>query len=163
MLPTIKKILYATDLSEHARYAFSYAAVMANKFDARITLLHVIEDVSDSSMSMIEQYIGKDEWKRLRKEREEDYRQTIQARLKTFYEEMRTELADCPFLVERYILRQGNPATVILEKSKDDYDVVIMGSHGHGLFAGALMGNTARQVIRRCKKPVMVIRIPEDD
>lgn len=163
MLPQIKKILYATDLSEHARYAFSYAAVMANKFDAKITLLHVIEDISGTSMDMIEQYIGRDEWKKLKKEREETYKETIQKRLKAFYDEMCAELSECPFLVERYILKQGNPATVILEKSRQDYDVVIMGSHGHGVFSGALMGDTARQVIRRCEKPVMVIRIPEEE
>ena len=30
MLPDIKKILYATDLSESARYAFGYAASLAD-------------------------------------------------------------------------------------------------------------------------------------
>lgn len=36
MVPKIKKILYATDMSEHARYAFSYAADLAQRYAASI-------------------------------------------------------------------------------------------------------------------------------
>jgi len=36
MVPDIKKILYATDLSENARYAFGYAVSMASHHDAKI-------------------------------------------------------------------------------------------------------------------------------
>jgi nucleotide-binding universal stress UspA family protein len=43
MLPQIKNILYATDLSENARYAYNYAASMGQQYGARITILHVIE------------------------------------------------------------------------------------------------------------------------
>jgi len=46
MIPEIKKILYATDLSEGARRAFGYAASIANRFGAGVTTLHVIEDTS---------------------------------------------------------------------------------------------------------------------
>ena len=41
MIPEIKKILYTTDLSQNARYAFGYAASLANRYDAGITILHV--------------------------------------------------------------------------------------------------------------------------
>ena len=47
-IPPIKKILYATDLSENARYAFGYAVSLANQYDAKITILHVLEDRSGS-------------------------------------------------------------------------------------------------------------------
>ena len=33
----IKKILFATDLSENAKHAFSYAADLAQRYDAMIT------------------------------------------------------------------------------------------------------------------------------
>ena len=44
MVPEIKKILMATDLSENARYAFGYAASLANSYGAGITVVHVLED-----------------------------------------------------------------------------------------------------------------------
>jgi nucleotide-binding universal stress UspA family protein len=40
----IKKILYATDLSETAVHAFSYAVSLANMYGAGITILHVLAE-----------------------------------------------------------------------------------------------------------------------
>ena len=45
MIPEIKKILYTTDLSANARFAFSYAASLANRYDAGITILHILEEI----------------------------------------------------------------------------------------------------------------------
>jgi len=43
MIPEIKKILYATDLSKNSSYAFLYAVDMAKRHNARIVILHSIE------------------------------------------------------------------------------------------------------------------------
>ncbi len=40
----VKKILYATDLSESARRAFAYAVSLANLYQAKITFLHVMSE-----------------------------------------------------------------------------------------------------------------------
>jgi len=40
-------------------------------------------------------------------------------------------------------------------------DLIVMGSHGHGGFVDALIGSTARRVVRRSKKPVLVVRLSE--
>ena len=53
MIPEIKNILYATDLSENARYAFGYAVSLANRCDAKITVLHVVEELSSFARSMV--------------------------------------------------------------------------------------------------------------
>ena len=43
----IKRILYATDLSENARYAMAYAVSLANTYCAQITILHVIDETPE--------------------------------------------------------------------------------------------------------------------
>ena len=43
MIPQIKKILYATDLTKNSTYAFYYAIDLARKHDARIIILHCVE------------------------------------------------------------------------------------------------------------------------
>jgi len=43
MIPQVKKILYATDLSKNSSYAFLFATDMARRHDAKIAILHVIE------------------------------------------------------------------------------------------------------------------------
>jgi nucleotide-binding universal stress UspA family protein len=38
-----------------------------------------------------------------------------------------------------------------------------MGSHGHGIIEETVIGSTARKVLRRAKKPVLVVRFPQED
>ncbi|MBN2398370.1 MAG: universal stress protein, partial [Deltaproteobacteria bacterium] len=45
MIPKIKRVLYATDLSENSMYAFRYAVNTAEKHDAEMIVLHVIEEI----------------------------------------------------------------------------------------------------------------------
>jgi len=42
MIPKIKKILYATDLSKNSAYALRYAINSAKRNDAEIVILHVM-------------------------------------------------------------------------------------------------------------------------
>ncbi|MBW1819113.1 MAG: universal stress protein, partial [Deltaproteobacteria bacterium] len=67
MIPEIKKILYATDLSENARYAFSYATSLANRYGAGITILHVLQDLSPYRDSLVVNVLGEERWSELRK------------------------------------------------------------------------------------------------
>jgi len=46
MIPKIRKILYATDLSENSAYAFYFAIDFAQKHNANIIILHVVEPMS---------------------------------------------------------------------------------------------------------------------
>ena len=41
----VKKILYATDLSENARFAFAYAVSLADLYNAAITIIHLLPEV----------------------------------------------------------------------------------------------------------------------
>ncbi len=68
-LPTvdIKRILYATDLSENARYAMAYAVSLANTYCAQIVILHVIDETPDYVDAGVEGYIGADEWEAIKK------------------------------------------------------------------------------------------------
>jgi nucleotide-binding universal stress UspA family protein len=52
---------------------------------------------------------------------------------------------------------------ILLEVEDKSYDMVVMGAHGHNALANALMGSTSRRVVRRSKKPVLVVRLPEED
>ncbi len=43
MIPQIKKILYATDLSKNSAYTFLSAVDLAQRHDAKIVILHPVE------------------------------------------------------------------------------------------------------------------------
>ena len=69
MIPSIRNILFATDLSKSARHAFLYAVSLANRFEASITLLHVMEEVSHSADSLLRDFLGEERWQNLNESR----------------------------------------------------------------------------------------------
>ena len=162
MIPEIKKILYATDLSESARFAFSYAASLANRYDAGITILHVIEDISPTADNLVVGILGQEKWDELRGKNEKEVINTLKSRLTRFCEDVQAELPSCPFITDKIKVTIGKPVNEILQEvENNDYDMVVMGAHGHSVLADAVMGSVSRRVVRRCKKPVLVIRLPE--
>jgi nucleotide-binding universal stress UspA family protein len=162
MLPQIKNILYATDLSENARYAYKYAASLAQQYEARVTILHVIEKPTAETFLQIQGYIGEEKWKQLQEEKQSDFVSRIKGRLNDFCDEISSEVDACTFQVDKIIVTEGIAADEILHQAElNDADVIIMGTRGFGLFKDALMGGTARRVVRRSSIPVMVIRLPE--
>lgn len=79
-----KKILYATDLSENSRHAFACAAGIANRFDAEVTILHVIEELSRVTTDRIAVFAGDEVFAKIRKRKEQDVVDIIKKGLKIF-------------------------------------------------------------------------------
>jgi nucleotide-binding universal stress UspA family protein len=164
MVPEFKRILYATDLSENARYAFGYAASLADRYNAQVTVLHVLEDISTTFNMHISGYLGEAQWAQLQVEKEGTLLDTITERLNAFCSEAQDKMKECKFIVEKILVVKGVPAEEILNQAEaNDVDIIVMGTHGYGVFKDALMGGTARRVVRRSTAPVMVVRLPEQD
>ena len=164
MIPKIQTVLYATDLSRNSAYTFRYAVNTARQHNAKIHLLHVIEDISPQEESLLLAYIEKEEIDRRRKDATENLVQRIEERLKQFAER---ELQDDPETMKRVFgihVVQGDPATEILNMSdKLGSDIVIMGTHGKGVIGHAFLGSVAEKVLHRIRKPVYIIPLPKED
>ena len=161
MIPEIKKILFPTDLSDTSNFAFSYAASLANRYDASITILHLLMDVAHSPENLITTVIGEKKWEEILSLNKMEVIENIRLRLENFCEKTMSEMPACPFPVEKIIVKIGNPVDEIVQEAASDvYDMVIMGAHGHGAIAGTVMGSVSRRVLRRCKKPVLLVRLP---
>lgn len=160
MIPSIKKILYATDLSVNSEYAFSYAVNSARKHNAEIILLHVIETPSQNVLAMIAGYPTQDNWVQKNKEIAIE---TTETQLREF---IKREFSDDPnggVPISEIIVEEGYPAEIILKKA-DEFkcDIIIMGSHGKGVITHAFLGSVAERVLRRVRKPVFIIPLPAE-
>ena len=61
------------------------------------------------------------------------------------------------------MLLKGNAARVIIEKAADvDADIIILGSHGHGILHKALVGSVSESVIRHSPCNVMIVPTPTE-
>jgi nucleotide-binding universal stress UspA family protein len=158
MIPEIKNILYATDLSDNAVHAFSYAAAVANRFGARISIVHVLEELSHNSSGLALQMLGEDKWKTIQEQNIQEIRDTIAERLDAFCSRMSTELKECPFIVNRVIVERGVPFETILRLAEEsNSDLIVMGSHGHSDIAGLFLGSVTHKVLNTIYCPVLVV------
>ena len=165
----IKKILYATDLSETAVHAFSYAVSLANMYGAGITILHVLAEFPGEEF--IVNMINRDTWEEIKNRHYSEARDqligkkrglvAIKEVLEAFSEEAKADAKDQTFVTDETLIKTGAPAEIIVQTAKEqNCDLIVMGTHGHGTFADVFIGSTAKWVIRQSSIPVLVIRLP---
>lgn len=57
------------------------------------------------------------------------------------------------------VLKIGHPGSLVAaEADAGGYDMVVMGSHGHGALVGLLLGSTVSKVLAGCRTPLLVVR-----
>jgi nucleotide-binding universal stress UspA family protein len=161
MVPKIKKILYATDMSEHARYAFSYAADLAQRYEASITVLYVMEHFNPALIAQVEAVIGTGRVGRFNQEKQDALIQNAKQDIQDFCEAAESQFPACTSLVDDIQIVKGYAHEEILAQSKKmQADIIVLGSHGYGLVQEAVLGDTVRKVVRKSKLPVLVVKIP---
>ncbi|HEX9538095.1 MAG TPA: universal stress protein [Streptosporangiaceae bacterium] len=62
----------------------------------------------------------------------------------------------------RPLVVEGHPAQVLLDAAADA-DLLVVGSRGHGGFAGALLGSVSQHCTHHASCPVVVIRDRDDE
>jgi nucleotide-binding universal stress UspA family protein len=156
MIPQIKKILYATDLSKNSTYAFYYAVDMAKKHDAEIIILHTIEPLPASVFGT-----AKD---KAEHSQHEISMEVIRNRIRKFCEkvEEKNSLA-CLTLVTKILVQVGYPPEEILKAADEERcDLIVLGSHGKGFLRQTFLGSVSSSVLARARKPVFIIPLPSE-
>jgi nucleotide-binding universal stress UspA family protein len=162
MLPNIETILYATDLEAGAPRVFRYALSLAQKYNARIAILHVVEPLSTFAQSLVEQYISHQQSEQLHLQARNTLTGELEKRLEQFCQD---ELASDPEgrkRVQSIDVIDGQPALTICDQAdKLNADLIVMGTHRHSAVGEALLGSTTHKVIHRTDRPTLLVRIPE--
>ncbi|OBQ45804.1 universal stress protein [Halodesulfovibrio spirochaetisodalis] len=161
MLPEINKILLATDLSEDAGVALRYAISLAEKYEAELTLLHVLPDMKEqvylnSGFDFAAVYDDKT-LKNLLEAGTDKAKGTITELMHKQCEELMEGRAACANIPVKPIISSGNAVKQITEHAKA-CDVVVMGTKGHSKIGGILVGSVAQGVIAKSTAPVLIVR-----
>jgi nucleotide-binding universal stress UspA family protein len=164
MIPQIKKILYATDLSKNSAYAYQYALNMAEKYDAEIVILHVIEPIPPAARHYMKIYVDEAKWEEKIKYEQEMAIEKIKKRLQEFCKRETQNDPRCLALVSKILVQPGHPVEEILKAADEEqYSIIVLGTHGKGFLKHSFLGSVARSVLDRAKKPVFIIPLPHDE
>ena len=164
MIPQLKKILYTTDLSDNSAYVFRYAINSAQKHDAKIIILHVLEQMSASTEAIVRSYIPVEQERKIQEEKITFTMNRIQKRLKIFCEKELQDEPDSTDRIESVEVCEGfAPDTILRMADERNCDAIIMGTHARGAIANTFLGSTAKRVLRRTRKPVFIIPLPKGE
>ncbi len=143
----IKTILYPTDFSRGARVAMDHVISLAQDYNAKLILLHVIQDISvaewfiPSSLSVAE----------LLEDLEKNAGKEIDA--------LGDEIAAKVKTVEKIVVR-GMPFVEIIRTAREtNADLIVIGTHGRTGMDHVLFGSTAEKVVRKAPCPVLTVRM----
>jgi len=168
----IRRILYATDLSENARYAMAYAVSLANIYCAQIIILHVIDETPEFVDAHVVGYIGANQWEDIKRRNVDEAREVLIGKkrdnamihevLDRFCQNLRPGTTDHEAAMDETVIKSGNPVAQILTTAEEKRcDLIVMGTHGQGALMDTMMGSTTSRVTRRAKIPVLSVRLPE--
>lgn len=158
MIPKIKRILYATDLSKNSAYAFLFATDVARRQDAKIVMLHAIEPVPAYAAA----YTGMTD--ELKRKQQEETVEEIRKRLGEFCQKAEAQIGPpCTDLVSKILVPRGHPPEEILNAAEQEgCDLIVLGTHGKGFLAHTFLGSVSSAVLSRTRKPVFIIPLPPE-
>jgi nucleotide-binding universal stress UspA family protein len=139
MTTDIKNILVCDDGSSNSNRAATFAALIAKKFGAKVTLLFVVapsdHDMLAGKSTFLDEYKGFGE-------------QRLEKAESIFRD------AGVEFTKE---IEFGHAAEKILMVSEHGFDLVVIGTRGLSAVRGFIMGSVSNQVSQHSKVPVVVV------
>jgi nucleotide-binding universal stress UspA family protein len=158
-----RKILFATDLSETARYAVKYACNLGNTYGAEVFAIHVVPDVleeySSGTGKDLSHVVDDAQHEAFNRNNLEHARQVMHERMQSTSRQILETMPSCPLSANRTIVRVGDPVQEIVTMAEQEgFDLIIMGTHGYGELEEMVMGSTAAGVIQHSRVPVLVAR-----
>jgi universal stress protein A len=143
-------ILIAIDFSENSAYAFDCALMLARQFNAKLTVMHVINEPIDLRGF----YVPHISFEQLEKE--------IEAGAADMMEKFcRERMGDYGNYVTSIVT--GIPYEEIIRTAREiDASLIVVGTHGRTGLDHIIFGSTAERVVRSSPCPVLSIRLPAE-
>lgn len=142
-------IMVAVDFSDSSDNAFQMALSLADKYTARLLILHVINEPVDLRGF----YVPHISFEKL----EEEIAEGAQKMMESFcrqhidgFENFESRIV--PGLPYEEIIRQAD---------KSNAELIVLGTHGRTGLDHVLFGSTAEKVVRKSTVPVLTVRLEE--
>jgi len=141
-----KHILLATDFSAHARRAGQRARELADKYQARLSLVHVFDD-----------FVLYDEFYEPVAEEQFALQQTLQDTARQHLSTLADQIG-IKNSADVHLLIGAPKATILAHAEEHDVDLIIVGSHGRRGLA-RLLGSVASGIVNAAPCDVLTVRL----
>ena len=140
----VRSILVPIDFSTASEKALNYAVRLANQFNAKLTLLNVVEPIATPDFAFYPLAMENDK---------------VLAKAKEHLKRACAKASVDDELIERFVVRNGAPFREIVDAARTlKVDLIVISTHGYSGLAHVFMGSTAERVVRHAECPVLVVR-----
>jgi nucleotide-binding universal stress UspA family protein len=145
----IRHVLAPVDLSDHSLAALAVAVDLAETFGAEVTALHCFtpQEYAFPAMPYGEAYVGMPAIEEIREMRRVHFAE-------------KTESFAWRGVPHRTVFGEDEASRCILRR-QEEYDLIVIGTHGRTGLTAALLGGVAYRVMRSAHRPVLAIRQPD--
>lgn len=138
-------ILLAVDGSAFTKKMLAYVAAHEEWLGARhrYTVIHVVPKIPAHAASFLDRKVVKEYYA--------EEAQKVFKPIRGFFEQHG--------LAVEFVGATGHAAeTIAKQADAGAFDLLMMGSHGHGKLGNLVMGSVATQVLASCRLPVLLVR-----
>lgn len=140
----MKKILVTTDGSDNSERALNEVKKLGELMDAELTILTVLDPIAMLGYSYPE--LSERDTSILRNAGEYVLDEALKL-MDDFKGEIKTKL------------KHGSPADEILKEAENgDYDIIVMGSRGVGIFSRGMLGSVSNKVLNHTETNVFIVK-----
>jgi nucleotide-binding universal stress UspA family protein len=139
------KILVAADGSKYTKRMLGYLAAHDEWLGAnhRYTVLTVVDPLSERVAGALDRKVVQSHYA--------EAAERVFKPIRTFFAKQGIDA--------EFVAKVGAAGEVIANKaSEGKYDLLIMGSHGHGALAKLVLGSVVSRVLASCEAPLLIVR-----
>jgi len=145
---SIQHILFPTDISGPATFAWPYALIFAQKFGAEVHLLHVVAPAPRLTEAHAMKF------------HPEKMVQSLIAEAAASMDHLVEEARGCGLVSQREVRVGLDYREIVSYATKHTIDLIVMATHGRTGLAHVLMGSVAEKVVRMAPCPVLIVKYP---
>ena len=147
----MKKILLATNGTDHSARALAFGTDLAVKYGAEVLLLHVVKE--SGVPQEIKEYISAEE---IAEPPEAVFLEIVG---KNIINKCRAECVNGGVNNIQTIVLKGDPATKIIQTAEEhEVEAIILGSHSEDALLGRLIGSVTRKVLHAAPCTCIIVK-----
>jgi nucleotide-binding universal stress UspA family protein len=144
-MPQFDRVLVPLDFSEVSETVLQYGVELTTEGGTTI-LLHVLEPLPLHFESAFGTFVNTEGLRRIRENAQK------------LLDESRERYPEKNLVTE---LREGKPSHAVLDAaSRNDAQLIVMGTHGRGGLEEFFLGSVAARIVRKSRCPVLTVRVP---